>query len=502
VFFSLTAAAVFSGLLSVGCEPGERFEYGNEECVLILPAGQAWIANGSNDNEGHIYDADGRVFVIKRDQKQNWSVDKEGVYSIRGDTVTLNYGTGESIICKIKISSDGNTLTRTVNGSPEFFTRKSGVSIELPPANPHNGGNLALDANQAWINDKKGELSLIFRSNNTVTVIKERDDGSGVWEIYDEGKYATDNGAITMVLPKSGQILTGTYTVYGDKLVMTILDIGGTKSFTKKSGIIPVTPPVNPPIVGGNSLVGDWKWEFNGNDDNTVPPTVNQKGGVSFKLNGEMSRRDFYDIGKAWIKIEESGNWERKEDGVIYTYVENNKAAKRTYEIKGDKLVGKVCPYYDDRKRCTETTLTKFDADEEDMENSLGTIYTTDPAIRGDWVLQDNDAETLYFGTIPYFGGEGNLVNKEYMGNNNYDMGQYYIDRYIDRYYYTSNDMVFFWSIIFKHNEDGSWTCVNLFDNNAASYSISGSGNDRILTIRDIDVWKIKPDPDTEEEEK
>jgi hypothetical protein len=136
------------------------------------------------------------------------------------------------------------------------------------------------------------------------------------------------------------------------------------------------------------------------------------------------------------------------------------------YEISGNKLITKECHGGDEGRWCFEITFTRVSIS--DVRGSLGTVYTPNPALHGEWVLQGGGNESIDFykdDIMSYFWGDG---------------------RYIDArraYWYTDGDR------LILVDEDNYGNKAEL------TYSVTGSGNDRTLRIGG-DTWRIRGDSD------
>jgi hypothetical protein len=262
---SLTAA-VFSGMILFGCGPAGNGADGNEDNPLTLNNGEAWVEGGI----GVIFTDDYKVILVERSSGgEAWYEVARGVYSVSGNTATISGVPGSA-----GITANGSfefellnenilKITRTTpggGGETHTFTRTSGVDVTLPPSNPGTGGELVLGSGQAWVADEGGVTGVIFKSDGGFSLISNND---AAWEAYVDGTYTTNGGNITMEMFGIDEPMTGTYTVSGSKLMIT-LD-GQTTIYTRTTGINVSTAAV---LTGGTlslnvlSMVGAIRANF------------------------------------------------------------------------------------------------------------------------------------------------------------------------------------------------------------------------------------------------
>lgn len=241
MFFSVTAAAVFSGLFFAGCIVDNPVDSANgrgeNSAPLILPSGFAWVAPSGRD--ACIFTSCDRVVLIGRDfQGWNWIVYKEGAYITDGDQIAVDFGSGDAMngIYTFVLSGDGNRVTiRNNTGTLMVYTKTSGVHVYTPPTDPGTGGgvggNIVLNWGEAWVNGAHAtEIGIIFSSGNSVLLLLNND---GTWEIYSEGTYMATGNTTSVSTPRVS--FTGAYSVSDDTYVI-ILN-GETLVFTKRSGV-------------------------------------------------------------------------------------------------------------------------------------------------------------------------------------------------------------------------------------------------------------------------
>jgi hypothetical protein len=232
---------------------------------------------------------------------------------------------------------------------------------------------------------------------------------------------------------------------------------------------------------GGVGIVGDWRIvsvAYGGGKNEKQPDDYCVVW--SFKSSGEFITTEAVDIGDFWIEWSESTQYYvtgsgyylikqyREPHGVLISDTTNV-----TYKINGNDLALTRCSRdkYDNSEYCDEFALAKVKLD--DVRKSLGTVYTTDPAIKGHWVLRE-EGDDWY--------------SEEYLSfDNSLD------DRYFDGGY----------KYIKAENSDGYW-CTNgnkliLVDDEdyallvELEYSVSVSGKNKTLTING-DKWELDDD--------
>jgi len=500
VFFSLTAA-VFSVLFLAGCELGEIVYDDNIENVLVLPAGQAWIDRG-NGGKGLIFTLDRRIFDGTY-IGANWKTSKQGMFSIppKGNTFT-QYIPWDSLntarTYTVKISADGKTMTRTANGKTDTFTKTLIGNVKLPPFNPGTGGELVLDDGEAWINDEDNSWGVIYKNDSTMAVIAERGDGSGVWEVYAYGIYLVDDGQIVIILMAAdGTKMTGTYTVKGNSLVMTIVGEEGTRSFTKRSGIYVITPP--PPTDNSGSIVGDWtpySSSLDGGEPILLGDDPDKKVIITFKETGkgtgDVSSWGFEMINKeskVWVETPfEDGNvmkW-RTDDKTKTIYITPKGSAEYvwgTYIFREGQLIvsGHTTDgECDNEDGCDiEETFKRVYVDI--IKAGLdGLIIKNDPKIRGEWVLQGNDDQYISFENTRF--NESPAKYAKQKGGHDY----------IQRYYTRDNNLLFLVSTYEYVDNNGvpskGTEIVTL------GYSISNDNKTLTITDKADDIWILIPE--------
>ena len=213
---------------------------------LVLSSGQAWRFNDWT-TVGYQFLANGTVYGTWY-TSGSWTIDNTGTYTTNNGTVTIYWNSGDNETWSYSVS--GNTLTISYGGPYDTYTLSvvSGVNFSTPA-----GGNLVLSSGQAWIGEY-GDMGMIFQSGGGFSLIEYY---NGRWEVSLTGTYATTGGNITINV--YGDIESGTYTVSGNTLYMTLSGESGV--FTKTSGINVVTPT-------GGSLVLPYgqAWTYGGDD--------------------------------------------------------------------------------------------------------------------------------------------------------------------------------------------------------------------------------------------
>jgi len=155
---------------------------------------------------------------------------------------------------------------------------------------------------------------------------------------------------------------------------------------------------------GGNgldaSLVGDW----------LVNDRDNYKSVFSLKSTGHFEEVSFMKVTNFWINATWDGNgrarW-RMENGKILLYAVNNPDVVQqmwSYSVTGNRLTLTVAncdgEYIDgewiETDVCEEYSETVSKINLASFRNSLGTVRTQDPALRGDWRMAGGEELELY----------------------------------------------------------------------------------------------------------
>jgi hypothetical protein len=238
VFFSLLAV-VFFGTLLVGCGGGgSPTDSGGNSSGLVLPEeGDAWVSD--EYNAGIVFQSDGKVRLLQN-HSGSWEVYAEGTYVVTGDTISVNIPNDPEESFKSQYSVYGSSLTRKLDDVTIVFTKKTiGGSTGPDPNVPGGGGtgSLVLPKGQAWaymIDNTHGE-GLIFLDDGRVFDLDYGWDASG-WRIEGSGTYNVHGSGIEIYweIPE-GMMESGTFTVTGDKLKLTLNNV--TEEYTKRSGV-------------------------------------------------------------------------------------------------------------------------------------------------------------------------------------------------------------------------------------------------------------------------
>lgn len=145
-----------------------------------------------------------------------------------------------------------------------------------------------------------------------------------------------------------------------------------------------------------------------------------------------------------------------------------NNEIEVSFTISGDIATLNVCV-----EGCVTAKIKKINL--ADFKRNLGTVYTTDSKLYGEWSLQGDDYDYLEF-----------------------DAGSFYGDRYIDvgyGYWYTSGDKLYFVGEECDWDDDTDEYECQLTETVATTYKVTGSGDSRVLEIDD-DTWRIFNDDD------
>jgi hypothetical protein len=389
------AAAVFSGMILFGCgnrvkQPTDPDPTPTGEKALVLPSGQAWtFDDGAGYINGVVFTSDWRVFAISRAYKETvWNY-LEGTYTIGGNTLTITSKL-ESLNgtwTLVEFSNDGNTLTVSpgkgvgYSGKPVTLTKTLGVNfVPPPPANSGTGGSLVLGSGQAWVLSATDGSSagIIFRSDNTLSIIFGY---NGVWELAYDGTYTTNGSNITVA--SGGQLVSGSYTVSGNTLVIKI--DGSTTVYTKTSNIVVSTP------TGGNLILPSGQaWT---NDAKTI------EIGIIFQTNNRVQL--LQNIDGRW-EIYTEGTYTTK--GNIVSVNTPRKLFTTPYSVSGNTLTiaidGETAVFT--KKSITNTSIDPpapgggnlvLSSGEAWIYGTSGIIFKTDNSVQllqnidGSWVI-------------------------------------------------------------------------------------------------------------------
>ncbi|MDR2694428.1 MAG: hypothetical protein LBB74_09490, partial [Chitinispirillales bacterium] len=258
VFFSLTAV-VFSGMILFGCGSNNSGS-GFVDNPFVNSNGEAWMFVDEVVGGGVYFGADGRVFMIYHTGTV-WAADGEGTYTVTPNNTLNEYTvtvTGNNIMYgtyTVTLSEDGGTATLSggPNGEYAVLARTQGINFTAPPVNNGTGGNLVLSSGYAWSynsgSDGAHKEGYQFLSNGTVYDLDYGYIGAGRWQVERQGTYTT-SGANIAVIWEGTWTETGTYTVSGSSLTLTL---GGDRMhLTATSGVTFDSPSTG---GSGGSLV-------------------------------------------------------------------------------------------------------------------------------------------------------------------------------------------------------------------------------------------------------
>jgi hypothetical protein len=218
---------------------------------------------------------------------------------------------------------------------------------------------------------------------------------------------------------------------------------------------------------------------------------------IDVRPSGEVVGYEFMRVGDGWIETvsgvdDEQLRW-RADGKRLYISADGEEGGSVPYRISngvlsvdttipgmnitisGNKLNVEVC----EGRVCVPITITKTTIAA--ARNSLGgQIYTKNPALRGDWVMEGDDDEHLYLGSS-WFDYRG---DRYFSDNDNY---------YTSGMWYTNGNRLYLVEM--------DWVCDNDWDNCKdvvvstldLSYSVTGSGSNRRLTIGG-DAWVLDDD--------
>jgi hypothetical protein len=232
---------------------------------------------------------------------------------------------------------------------------------------------------------------------------------------------------------------------------------------------------------GGGELVGDWIIMYERHSDGEIEyPTANGKTIYSFKSSGKFFYGGFGKVGDVWIALE---LWTWVDEWYTigqklylcshdYGYID-----VKQYTISGNTLTLNSC-YYDDwngkiADYCYEAKFTKVNI--ADVRKSLGTVYTADSKLQGEWRLQGDNHEHIYFYMLSYGNYDGDI-------------------RYINAksgYHYTIGNKLYLIGEECEWYDDDNYQC-KITETVELTYSITGTGDNRTLKINN-DTWIFVP---------
>jgi len=253
----------------------------------------------------------------------------------------------------------------------------------------------------------------------------------------------------------------------------------------------------------GGGFAGDWMPYSRSEGDETYyySNNPNEKEVISFMPSGEVSATAFKKAGNVWVEIPTTGDgalkW-RTDDQTVYIREEyydngNYKEKERNigqYKISNGRLI--ILSHIVDQN-CENGVCVPADRDYEStyirtnvavLKNGLGTIYPYNPKLRGYWVLNDDgdNSDNIYLdlGTAQFSGG--NRYFDAYDDNMRAEGGWYTNG---DRLYLAINERCYmdWYDAIDGGNGGYIKRCVPT-QTTGLPYSLSGTGNNRKLTIK------------------
>jgi uncharacterized repeat protein (TIGR02543 family) len=261
----------------------------------------------------------------------------------------------------------------------------------------------------------------------------------------------------------------------------------------KMSGNITITANfkwvgITPPSVGDSRLVGDWRFVFAKGDTTRYGRGYDNFDVMSLKSSADLALA-FYGRAPGDVWIEENlgvvGRW-IADGSTLYATLPDGSVSDIPYSVSGDTLTltDGLCheEYNGDRG---EYEMYCFDAiyirtSLAEVRKSLGTVYTADTALQGEWVLQGGDNETMYFRSPSFYGGSRYGVGDDYDYRNYWHTSGsklylVFVDCYGDDLY------------VDGYLDDRKCT---IKETKTFNYSVTGSGDNRTLKING-DTWKI-----------
>jgi hypothetical protein len=259
---------------------------------------------------------------------------------------------------------------------------------------------------------------------------------------------------------------------------------GGDDSDSGGGGSGPNTPPGGDVGWKGGDVVGEWLFYSityfeSGETLYLADKNPNSKQVVSFEPSGSVVSTYFTKVEGLgfWIDMAEANGGWRVEDSTFYS-IEDGTESGMPFSVSGDEFTYKRCGVdYEEYHYCAVMTLKKVDLAE--FKNSLGTVYTADPALNGDWMLP---AEEDY--------GSGANLNF-YSGEVSGDGLELYIGEGIyNGYYYTNDSTLYLIGKDCDWDEDTGEEHCTVTDPVTKTYGVIESDGDKTLKI-DGDDWKV-----------
>ncbi|MDR2692764.1 MAG: lipocalin family protein [Chitinispirillales bacterium] len=253
-----------------------------------------------------------------------------------------------------------------------------------------------------------------------------------------------------------------------------------------------------------SSLVGDWKMysiSTNGETRDTGYYPY-ERTLVSFKSSGEFAVTEFYKVGNVWVEYPavERGTWRVRNDTLYYSDPNGEGERNERYTVTGNRLVMKqhqireICEDIDDIYSIVQRQCSQHDyyyeytfimvVNTADFKSGLGgTIYPYNPVLRGEWILQNGNSECddpwcyerIYFGSTSF----SETGAYRYITNDNNGDGRYYTN---GGSLYLVIENCYWDDQYIKHCTTKRPVVL--------PYSVSGSGNNRTLTING-DIWRV-----------
>jgi len=108
--------------------------YSQDAAGLILPEGEAWITSEGSLSSGYIFQADGTCLSINNydgEKIGEWTIISNLNWRVNKNEIDME-NPNNSSIRSYEFSFSGDTLTLTLWGSPETYTRTSGIRPTTP----------------------------------------------------------------------------------------------------------------------------------------------------------------------------------------------------------------------------------------------------------------------------------------------------------------------------------------------------------------------------------
>jgi len=108
--------------------------YSQDAAGLILPDCEAWITSEGSLSSGYIFQADGTCLSINNydgEKVGEWTIIYSLNWKVNKNEIDMENPNNLSIR-SYEFSLSGNTLTLALWGSPEIYTRTSGIKPTTP----------------------------------------------------------------------------------------------------------------------------------------------------------------------------------------------------------------------------------------------------------------------------------------------------------------------------------------------------------------------------------